>query len=398
VAELSRAKPGASPELSADRKALLDASAINKLESVADMLEEAHQAIAAAKTAPVESPAASPAESVAAAAPASAAAASPEASAGKPAEDAKLSAAQQIEKAEHEIDNLLSVSLIRPENTSTHRRLPEVAVPPRPEEDTGVDLELNAGRPMPAPAEAPRYNAEHHGLKVIQPLEPIVSAKERFARELAALNGGGDQTSQAASSSSQGAPAASAAAPAAASASSAASASKAPTPPTAPPAPIVKTLEMTAAPSAPEAAPSAAVQSTPSFDDSLPVAESLAAEDVAKAKAEQAKQAASAPASEPTTAPVVAAAAEAVAAKAEPKHKRSKREKRELEHIETTEEAEHNKPTEAEAEAGQLTGKLIMPSAEKPKPEPVTPKAEKPKKLAPGEVFVDENGNVIIGE
>jgi hypothetical protein len=45
-----------------------------------------------------------------------------------------------------------------------------------------------------------------------------------------------------------------------------------------------------------------------------------------------------------------------------------------------------------------MTGKLILPTGEKPKPEPVQPKTEKPKKLAPGEVYVDENGNVMIGE
>ena len=45
-----------------------------------------------------------------------------------------------------------------------------------------------------------------------------------------------------------------------------------------------------------------------------------------------------------------------------------------------------------------LVGKLILPTGEKPKPEPVQPKVEKPKKLAPGEVFVDASGNVTIGE
>ena len=45
-----------------------------------------------------------------------------------------------------------------------------------------------------------------------------------------------------------------------------------------------------------------------------------------------------------------------------------------------------------------MTGKLIMPSADKPKPAPEPVKLEKPKKLAPGEVFVDEHGNVVIGE
>jgi hypothetical protein len=45
-----------------------------------------------------------------------------------------------------------------------------------------------------------------------------------------------------------------------------------------------------------------------------------------------------------------------------------------------------------------MPGKLIMPSADKPKPDPILQVAEKPKKLAPGEVYVDANGNVTTGD
>jgi hypothetical protein len=215
---------------------------------------------------------------------------------------------------------LLSVSLIHPESsTGSHHRLPEPAAPL--EDETGVDLELNARRAAPpqAPVGTPAHMmAQHHGLKVIQPLEPIVPPREQFAKELAAMQAAGQPVL----------------APAAATAEAVSAAAAAAAPAKAAPAPV-----------------------------------------------------AAKPASEK---------AEAMAGK---KNKRKRlADEKPAEHIESTEEAEHNKPTAAGAEAGTLTGTLILPTGEKPKPEPVQPKTEKPKKLAPGEVYVDENGNVMIGE
>jgi hypothetical protein len=55
------------------------------------------------------------------------------------------------------------------------------------------------------------------------------------------------------------------------------------------------------------------------------------------------------------------------------------------------------KPAEP-AEPAPLTGQVIMPTAAPKTDEAPKPKLEQPKKLAKGEVFVDEAGNVIIGE
>jgi hypothetical protein len=160
--------------------------------------------------------------------------------------------------------------------------------------------------------------------------------------------------------------------------------------------------------------PQPAIEGVTETDDTgLPQAESLAADDVAKARAEQeakatmAAQAPSAPDVPVVTKPQPPKDPEASATKPqEPegdhkskhKRKRSSHTERPAERVESAEEAEHNKPTEAGQEQGALTGKLILPTAEKPKPEPVQPKLEKPKKLAPGEVFVDEHGNVMTGD
>jgi hypothetical protein len=170
-----------------------------------------------------------------------------------------------------------------------------------------------------------------------------------------------------------------------------------------------------------------------SDDDVLPQAESLAANDVAKARAEREAQAKLSVAVPPAEAPVVTdnkaqppkeqpkpdkshheadKQKEEQKAKEEkskdqkhedPKHDQAKGEpakkgKDGVEHIESEAEAEHNKPTDAEKEQAALTGKLILPTGNKPATEPEKPKLVKPKKLAPGEVFVDEHGNVVIGE
>ena len=172
----------------------------------------------------------------------------------------------------------------------------------------------------------------------------------------------------------------------------------------------------------------------------LPQAESLAADDVAKARAEREAQAAlsrpapadapvqthkkadeAGPASVPKPAPEPVKHAQAAQGPgpapapgpgvATPlqrgggdkrKHKREQvivsRPEQNGELISSDAEAVHNKPTAAEEQQGKLTGKLIMPTSEKPKVVAAEPKLEKPKKLAPGEVFVDENGNVMSGD
>jgi hypothetical protein len=468
------------PPVPAEVKPAVAENPLDKLESVADMLEDHKVAVQAGSPAQAEatSAAAAPSPAEAAKAPATSAGAQPEAkpvagaaaaekvaaqaeaptikplrtevpAAGAPAK--ALSAAEKIEKAEREIDDLLSVSLIHPESsTGSHHRLPEPAAPL--EDETGVDLELNARRAAPpqAPVGTPAHMmAQHHGLKVIQPLEPIVPPREQFAKELAAMQAAGQPVLASAQQ-----PAGAKSAPAAKSKDERSGhklffrgkdkpepAKPAPVPTK--PAPATSQAVAPAAPApaaaAPQpqpapVAPAPAPVPQPVFEafDELPQAESLAAGDVAKARSERqvheqmAMQAPTpaAPALVPAPTPaaataeaVSAAAAAAAPAKAAPapvaakpasekaeamagkKNKRKRlADEKPAEHIESTEEAEHNKPTAAGAEAGTLTGTLILPTGEKPKPEPVQPKTEKPKKLAPGEVYVDENGNVMIGE
>jgi len=166
----------------------------------------------------------------------------------------------------------------------------------------------------------------------------------------------------------------------------------------------------------------------------MPEAQSLAADDVAKAREANAATEAlpQAPIPEPTT-PGSAPAPEAPKepapeakpdSKSEPaevakpeapakaddqkdesrgarrrRHRADRnRDENPVEEIASKEEAEHNKPSEAAKEAAPLTGTLILPSGEKPAPDPEPVKTEKPKKLAQGEVYVDESGNVVIGE
>ena len=138
-------------------------------------------------------------------------------------------------------------------------------------------------------------------------------------------------------------------------------------------------------------------------DTGLPPAESLAVEDVAKARAQRdANEAMQKASPHDKDAEVVATPAVAsydYEGFGKRKRKRGSQKQEKIpERIESEEEAEHNKPTEAEQEQGALTSKLILPTGEKPAPEPVQPKVEKPKKLAPGEVFVDEKGNVMMGD
>jgi len=358
--------------------------------------------------------------------------------------------AAQIKNAEHQIDDLLSVSLIHSDNSSAHHRLPEPVASAKSEDESGVDLELNENKRSASAGNGAKddHPAVHHGLKVIQPLEPIVPPKERFAKELAEMNG------QQAGGAPQPTPAAAAAAPSVSAGAPVAARTPAPVPvpaarvtvpvpppssvglpvvPPAPKPPLKPQAEFkppVAQPASAEVKPPAAPPvADSSFDDVLPQAESLEAGDVAKARAERQQAEALAPTPTPvapTAEPKLPeqAAPAAIVKHAAPmlpgdasaedkagdekgsdsklKRKRGGRlpdkPEKAVEHVESEEEAQHNEPSAAAAEAAPLTGKLILPSGEKPAKEPELPKTEKPKKLAPGEVYVDDSGNVMIGE
>ncbi len=352
-----------------------------------------------------------------------------------------MSGADQIQNVEHQIDDLLSVSLIHSDSSPSHHRLPDPITIVKSEDESGVDLELNAGRPSePGVAKDEHPTAVHHGLKVIQPLEPIVPPKERFAKELAEMNAQ-QQPAPVVAAKKAPAPVAKAAPvvpPKPPAAPVAVVAPPAPKPEPPKPEPKPAAVQPAPAPLVMQAAPLPA----PTFDDfaGLPQAQSLAANDVAKVRAEQAAHPApaevTAPVPEPELPPAPAPAAIVkhdehmlpAVEKAEDKpeenkpetaekpeseqpngsnnsNNSSKRNKRRrggrekpAERIESAEEAEHNQPSAAAAEAAPLTGTLILPSGEKPVMDVEKPKEAKPKKLAPGEVYVDDSGNVIIGE
>ncbi len=132
-------------------------------------------------------------------------------------------------------------------------------------------------------------------------------------------------------------------------------------------------------------------------DGGLPPAESLAVSDVAQAKRDRLSNLG--PVAAEGVAAVVSDSAPVEDMKPVETHVRHKRlPDKPAEQIESTQEEIHNSPTEAQEEAGALTGTLIMPTSEGPAANVDAPRIEQPKKLAPGEVFVDERGNVIIGE
>jgi hypothetical protein len=292
-------------------------------------------------------------------------------------------------------------------------------------------------------------------LKVIQPLEPIVPAKEKFARELAAMSQPQGQPVQGKAPAQQAqekhlfhlpfgkrteqaparAPLAGVQAPAEVKNAPAVAVAKPPLKP-APPASAPKAAVPVVSPKpAPVPVPQAplpqlkAPAETPEIkkderkmlpvspppvaiedDSDLPKPESLAANDVAKARAEretavvlkkfenakvetpvkpegpETQQRPPEKSRQPQPAKIVETG----------RHKRIKEE--ELERVRSAAEAEHNKPNEAEKAHGAMVGKLIVPTEEKQKPAPAPEKEDKPKKLAPGEVFVDAQGNVSIGE
>jgi hypothetical protein len=161
-------------------------------------------------------------------------------------------------------------------------------------------------------------------------------------------------------------------------------------------------------------------------DDVLPKAESLAAVDVAKAKAEAATAAQAKPA-EPELEPVIPKPEPPKPPKKRNRHRVGDDKSEKAAETTAPEKPQHDAPAdkankpeqkpadepkpegepkpadqpkaEAEAGTGQMTGQVIMPTAAPAKTEPEVKQHEsKPKKLAPGEVYVDESGNVVIGE
>ncbi len=445
-------------------------------EPVAAAAQAEPKAAPEAKPAPAATPPIAPAVPVAPAAPATPAmeptAASPPPASGpgsgelikpsaptqqsQPATD--VTPAEQIKKAEHVIDDLLSVSLIKPDSTAIHRRLPE-PVQSNPDEErqlTGnIDLGV-ASPPAPPPDDRDKYApSEHHGLKVIEPLEPIVPSKERFAKEIAELNKaeGVQPTTPAPAPANQPKPAGPASGqpsrpttpapvpgagvkPAVAVPGAAAPSQPGAVPPmpssaavSLPPAPPAAAVIKHAEPMmlSQEPAPVAQLQ----VDEfGMPEAQSLAAGDVAKAKAIQAPPPASPsvptaaappgpqpaapgkPAGQPAppapaqagkpdgqkpAVPAGGAPGDAGSGNRAGRRRRHRLEKP-AETVGSKEEAEHNEPSAAAKEAAPLTGKLILPTGEKPAVEVKKADAPKPKKLAPGEVYVDDKGNVLIGE
>lgn len=154
----------------------------------------------------------------------------------------------------------------------------------------------------------------------------------------------------------------------------------------------------------------------PEPDPDLPASESLVANEVAKARAEREAQVKMPhPTSEPpvATQPAPALVVEKASVSKSKESKKPEKIVRPLfrsrahpkkiitpkgEQVGSAEEAQHNTPSESAQEFGPLTGKVIMPTGEKPVAVVTPQQAPKPANLAPGEVFVDEKGNVTLGE
>jgi hypothetical protein len=309
---------------------------------------------------------------------------------------------------EHRIDDLLSESLIRP--AQAHReRLPEpVAEQPKDEQanDQEMDTKQSVAAPMAVakdnkdketPHAAASLGMQSHGLKVINPIAPIVSAKERYAKELADINrgpGSARQTSAApatplAQSKSAVAPETKVVRPLAPVAVStpASEPARKPLMYSNEPVPIVKHDTGMLPATAP----------TANEDEvTLPQPESLAVNDVARQRAEHEVQAKLHPvASQVLARPATARTPLAMQIS---RHQQRRQSQRPAERVVSSEEAAHNTPTPAQAQSASMTGQLIMPTGQKPKPKSPMPVQSKPKKLAPGEVFVDAQGNVMVGE
>ena len=339
------------------------------------------------------------------------------------ASEAHLSGAESIEKAEHEIDDLLSVSLIHSDSTPGHHRLPEpVEASAAPQVPSGESSELDSALVSHGEglAEGAGGHATmHHSLKVIRPLGPIVPLKQRFAAELAELNAKPAEAPAAAiltiPTPLPPIPAIAAPAPLAQTvlppskslvpvppkptSPEVAMAEAPPEKPAAAAAPtptIVKHSEpmaMSPAPLPVQAAVAAPVAFEP--DEGMPVAESLDAVEVAKTR-DQAAQAEK-PLEETKPQPPAEPFAKPTRSLRR-RHRANKRSDKPVEVVASQAEADHNKPSAAAVEAAPLTGKLILPTGEKPVAKPDLIRDEKPKELAPGEVYVDASGNVIIGE
>jgi len=322
--------------------------------------------------------------------------------------------------AEDQIDDLLNTSIIHDSHPASSR-LPEPDENPDQQNETTVTAgDTEAGKasahhrlpdvvvatstddnPAPAVEEDGRDHALTGGHKVIQPLEPIVSHQAEFAQELKQLE-------------------------AQESGASAGTSAAVGTPNLIVPAvvePVAKEPDVIQPPPAlvPFELPEPVVV-MPDDDFGLPEAESLEAGDVAAARtkrqADELAAQALAPQAEP---PEAAVEPDANAGTSEdesdttasekvvrPKHKRSRnRLKSEPEAVATDSDEAKMEPTANETEGksqehgSTQAGKLIMPSAAnsatQSAPAPRTA-AVKPDNLAKGEVFVDDKGNVIVGE
>ncbi len=298
--------------------------------------------------------------------------------------------ADPIKETEHKIDDLLSASLITFDN---HKRLPELTEPAEdasetkeeaPHKQDKVDKKASApankdskrqssrhwlaptnasdddgetavvdptlaAPPAPKPA-TPTHSELSGGQKVIQPLEPIRPRSEELSAEATALL-----------AETEAAPAVAEEAPPVAVAA----------PPTAEESSVVE-----AAPAEKVAAEVLPPPIPAEPEVTLPQAESLAAADVAKA-------AAAAPVVKET--PPVAPAPPQPPKQARPAKK---------------DRSGHKDEKPAPQDSGSMTGKLIMPTGPKPEAPKMTnlEPVARPAKLRKGEVFVDEKGNVIVGE
>ncbi len=311
-----------------------------------------------------------------------------------------------------EDDALPAVDEVVTSNPSAHHRLPDAVSPTNTEENT-----------------VPEADGHDHALtgghKVIEPLEPIVSHQEEFAEELKKLES--DELAAAEVSDEQ-AEAPSPDAPGEVGKPS-------PEPPITPAQPIMPVAQDEAPvqpppalapfdspePEAPQILPAEPV-AMPEDDFGLPEAESLDAGVVAaaRAKRESDELAAQAQAqveevketpseSDTKTLEVKQEPEEAIAEKpARAKRKRSRNRYKPVPEPATSEVAQDQPeaaPNEVVAEpvpaVNPQAGNLIMPSADTSPVHnvPATSMvAARPEKLAKGEVFVDERGNVIVGE
>jgi len=354
----------------------------------------------------------------------------------------KVDANDVVAETEHQIDELMGQALIkldkhgpelkhkpsgRPAETDnksedeSERHWVGSALPKEP----GNEAEESAADPTVT--EAPRHETHtltHAHQKVIQPLEPIVPRREEIQRELEeelkAEEAKGGETAPGAVGKADKSQAQSAPAP------------KPPTPPQSPapkpspvPAdsakPVPSEKPAAPAPAIPVSAPVKPPTPTPpapAADVTLPPAESLVKStpgpqpEIAKSSTgdksqpDSAAQAVPEPAASgvkifrhgqhsrlPDEAPEGAPQSDAPAASADQPSKKAAEAK-------PAHRDGANEPTQAQSDAAPLTGKLIMPSADQSsqQPEASAAPSQKPPKLSRGEVYVDERGNVIVGE